>query len=111
MLGFSFLAIVSTAGICLIIGIITSRGREQLLATGFALFAAAVLHNLAGYFFGYWGARLSRLSETNCRTVAMNVLHSAGAGLAAVVFGPWMNISGALLAEWWKRRPALVSNR
>ena len=26
-------------------------------------------------------------------------------GLAAAVFSPWMNISGSLLANWWRRRP------
>jgi BASS family bile acid:Na+ symporter len=111
---------LSMAGICLIIGIITSRARAQLLAVGLPLLAAAILHNLAGYVLGYWGARLARLGERDCRTVAievgmqnagmatgiaMNVLHSPAAALASVIFGPWMNISGALLAGWWQRRP------
>ena len=26
-------------------------------------------------------------------------------GLAAAVFSPWMNISGSILANYWKRRP------
>ena len=26
-------------------------------------------------------------------------------GLAAVVFGPWMNISGSALASWWRTKP------
>jgi BASS family bile acid:Na+ symporter len=114
------LPLVSMAGICLIIGIITARAREQLLAVGAALLAVAVLQNFAGYFLGYWGARAARLNERDCRTVAievgmqnagmatgiaMNVLNSTGAALASVIFGPWMNISGALLAGWWKRRP------
>jgi BASS family bile acid:Na+ symporter len=26
-------------------------------------------------------------------------------GLAAAVFSPWMNISGSLLANYWRKRP------
>jgi BASS family bile acid:Na+ symporter len=26
-------------------------------------------------------------------------------GLAAAVFSPWMNISGSILANYWKRKP------
>ncbi|MHB8522993.1 MAG: bile acid:sodium symporter family protein [Limisphaerales bacterium] len=114
------LPIVSMAGICLIIAIITARARSQLLSAGAVLLIAAVIHNAAGYLLGYGGARLARLGERDCRTVAievgmqnagmataiaMNVLHSASAALASVVFGPWMNISGALLASWWQRHP------
>jgi BASS family bile acid:Na+ symporter len=29
----------------------------------------------------------------------------ATVGLAAAVFGAWMNISGSILANYWKRRP------
>jgi BASS family bile acid:Na+ symporter len=27
-------------------------------------------------------------------------------GLAAAVFSPWMNISGSILANYWRRKPA-----
>lgn len=114
------LPIVSMAGICLIIGIITSRGRAQLLSVGLGLLAASLLLNAFGYLLGYWSARAARLNETDSRTVAievgmqnagmatgiaMNVLHSAAAGLASVVYGPLMNVTGALLAAYWKRKP------
>ncbi len=111
---------VSMFGICLIIGIITSRSRDQLLSVGIALFAAAILHNGLGYFLGYWGARAARLDESSCRTVAfevgmqnggmasgiaMEVLKSSSAALAPAIFGPWMNISGSIVANWWRRHP------
>jgi BASS family bile acid:Na+ symporter len=113
------LPLVSMAGICLIIAIITARSRDQLLASGALLVFAAMLHNAAGYFLGYWGARALRLNEIDSRTVsvevgmqnggmatgiAMEVLKSAKAALAPAIFGPWMNISGSVLASWWRRR-------
>jgi len=69
---------------------------------------------------GYWGARLLRLDQTACRTVAIEVglqnggmasglaitvLNSAKAAMAPAIFGPWMNVSGSILATWWHSRP------
>jgi BASS family bile acid:Na+ symporter len=114
------LPIISMAGICFIIAIITARSAEDLRRVGAALLAAAMLHNLLGYLLGYWGARALRLNVVDARTVAvevgmqnggmasglaMNTLHSAKAALAAAIFGPWMNVSGSILASWWRRRP------
>ena len=115
------LPIISMAGICFIIAIITARSQEKLLTVGLALIGAAILHNFIGYILGYWCAKAARLGETSCRTVAievglqnggmasglaMNVLQSAQAALAPAIFGPWMNISGSMLASWWARKPA-----
>jgi BASS family bile acid:Na+ symporter len=114
------LPVVSMAAICLIIAVITAQSRDQLLSVGPLLILAAVLHNGLGYGLGYGGARLARLDESACRAVAMevgmqnggmasgiavDVLKSTSAALAPAIFGPWMNISGSLLAGWWRRRP------
>jgi BASS family bile acid:Na+ symporter len=114
------LPIVSMAAICFIIAIITARSSEDLKRVGAALLVAAMVHNVLGYTFGYWGARALRLNRVDARTVAvevgmqnggmasglaMNTLHSAKAALAAAIFGPWQNISGSILASWWRRRP------
>ncbi len=114
------LPVVSMFGICFIIGIITARSAEPLRTVGLALVAAAMLHNGLGYLLGYWGARLCRLNEADCRTVAievgmqnggmasalaMNTLQSVKAALAPAIFGPWMNVSASILATWWRRRP------
>jgi BASS family bile acid:Na+ symporter len=118
------LPLISMAAICLIIAVITAQSRDQLLTVGPLLILAAILHNGTGYGLGYWGARLARLDEAACRAVAMevgmqnggmasgiaiDVLKSTSAALAPAIFGPWMNISGSLLAGWWRRRPAAKS--
>jgi BASS family bile acid:Na+ symporter len=114
------LPLVSMAGICFIIAIITSLSRNELLSVGPALFAAVVLHNGIGYLLGYWGARLLGENDTAARTIsievglqnagmasglAISVLKSSDAGLAPAIFGPWMNTSGSVLASWWQARP------
>jgi BASS family bile acid:Na+ symporter len=110
--------LVSMAGIAVIITIITATGRDALLEVGIALILAAMIHNGTGYVLGYWGARLVRLDEGSCRTVAIEVGMQNGGlasgialqmgkvatvGLAPAIFGPWMNISGSVLANYWRR--------
>ena len=114
------LPIVSMAGICYIIAIITARSSEKLLTVGLALIAVSIIHNFTGYTLGYWLAKVSRLDESTARTIAfevgmqnggmasglaMGVLNNANAALAPAIFGPWMNISGSVLATWWHRKP------
>ena len=109
--------IVSMAAIALIIVIITAAGRDSLLSIGILLVVAAIIHNLLGYLFGYWGCRLLKMKEQDCRTIALEVGMQNGGlasgialemgkvstvGLAPAVFGPWMNISGSSLASWWR---------
>ncbi len=111
--------LVSMIGIAVIITIITAAGRDSLVSIGLLLVLAAIIHNALGYLFGYWGGRLFRMDEKSCRTIALEVgMQNAGmasglaaemgkiatVGLAPAVFGPWMNISGSTLANWWLRR-------
>lgn len=111
---------IAMAGICVIVGIIIGGSRDKLLTIGIALVAASVIHNLVGYLLGYFGARAAKLDETTCRTVAIEVgLQNGGmatalaigtlkdplAALGPAIFGPWMNISGSILASWWAARP------
>ena len=113
------LPIVSMAGICYIIAIITARSSEKLMTVGVAIVAVGIMHNFIGYILGYWLARAGKLDESSCRTVAfevgmqnggmasglaMTVLNSANTALAPAIFGPWMNISGSTLANWWRRK-------
>lgn len=111
--------LVSMAGIAIILVIITAAGRDHLLQVGGWLVVATLLHNLAGYLLGYWSARLFRFHERDCRTIALEVgMQNSGmasglalslgklatTGLAPVVFGPVMNITGSTLASWWHHR-------
>src|SRR5436190_11577249 len=59
--------LLSMAGIALIIVVITAAGRDNLLKVGVLLIIATILHNLAGYFFGYWSGRVLRFPERDCR--------------------------------------------
>jgi bile acid:Na+ symporter, BASS family len=110
---------VSMMGIALIIVVITAAGRDSLLSIGPLLIIIVLLHNSFGYLLGYWSARAFKMSESDARTVAIEVgLQNAGLasgiaktmgkiatiGLAAGVFGPLMNITGSMLASYWHKR-------
>jgi len=113
------LSFLSMAGIAVIITIITAAGRDSLLDVGLLLIFATMIHNLAGYSLGYGAAKLFRMSEKDCRTVAFEVGMQNGGlasglalqmgkiatvGLAPAIFGPLMNITGSSLATYWRRK-------
>lgn len=112
---------LSMFGIIYFTAVTTAAGRDNLMKVGFLLFITSVIHNAAGYFFGYWLSRLFGLDKNSARTVAFEVgLQNGGmasglagsmgklgtVGLPAAVFSPWMNISGSILANYWRRKPA-----
>ncbi|MEY2792954.1 MAG: hypothetical protein RJA76_946 [Bacteroidota bacterium] len=110
---------ISMWSIALIVVIITANGRNALLSVGPLLVLACIIHNFSGFFFGYYGAKLTGLPEKDARTIAIEVgLQNAGLasglamalnkvatlGLPAAIFGPVMNISGSTLANYWKKK-------
>lgn len=116
--------IISMLGIGLIILVITSAGRNDLLVVGPLLILACFLHNAFGYTLGYWAARATGMPEADCRTVALEVgLQNAGlgsglalamgklstVGLAPAIFSPVMNSTGSTLALWWRARTPISS--
>ncbi|WP_221028748.1 bile acid:sodium symporter family protein [Actomonas aquatica] len=111
---------LSMIGIVYFTLVTTAAGRDALLAVGATLVLVAILHNGAGYLLGYGLSRVAGLDVQSARTVAIEVgLQNGGmasglagamgklatVGLASAVFSPWMNISGSLLANVWRRRP------
>jgi bile acid:Na+ symporter, BASS family len=115
-----FMPYLSMFGIIYFTTVTTAAGRENLLNVGLLLFFTSVFHNAAGYFFGYWLSRAFKFDKNSARTIAFEVgLQNGGmasglagtmgklgtVGLAAAVFSPWMNISGSILANYWRRRP------
>ena len=116
-----WMPLISMMGIVYFTTITTAVGQANLMKVGGLLFVAAALHNTFGYIFAYWLARLCRLDTASCRTVAFEVGLQNGAmasgiasslgklgtmGLAAAIFSPWMNISGSVLANYWRKKPA-----
>ncbi|MEP1892070.1 MAG: bile acid:sodium symporter family protein [Cyclobacteriaceae bacterium] len=113
-----FMPKFSMFGIVYFTTVTTAASRENILTIGVFLLIVSVVHNALGYTFGYWISRALGLDKNSCRTVALEVgLQNGGMasglagvmgklatlGLASAVFSPWMNISGSLLANYWRR--------
>jgi len=114
------LSLISMVGIALIVTIITASGRDSLLKVGALLIVTSLLHNLAGYTLGYWLSWLVGMPEKDCRTIAFEVGMQNGGlasglalqmgkvttvGLAPAIFGPLMNVTGSVLANFWRGKP------
>jgi BASS family bile acid:Na+ symporter len=114
------LSLVSMVGIAVIVTIITASGRDSLIKVGALLLVTSLLHNMAGYTLGYWLSWLAGMPEKDRRTIAFEVGMQNGGlasglalqmgkvatvGLAPAIFGPLMNVTGSVLANYWRGKP------
>jgi len=108
---------ISSLAIILIIAIIVAINHANLSAFSMPLLSAVILHNLLGMSAGYMIPRWLHADKKTCRTLAIEVgmqnsglsvalavqYFSAAAALPGALFSIWHNISGALLATYWRR--------
>jgi BASS family bile acid:Na+ symporter len=114
------LSLISMVGIAVIVTIITASGRDSLMQVGGLLILTSLLHNLTGYTLGYSLAWITGMPERDRRTIAFEVGMQNGGlasglalqmgkiatvGLAPAIFGPLMNVTGSILANWWRGKP------
>lgn len=114
---------LSLASIMLYIIITAAHSKGTLLSIGPALFVATIALNAVGFVMGWIAAKALRLDDADTRAVviqvglknagvgvglAQDVLKSTAAGLASLIFGTWMNVSGSTLANFWRQRPPRV---
>ncbi|MFV0431221.1 MAG: bile acid:sodium symporter family protein [Alphaproteobacteria bacterium] len=111
---------VSMTGIIFFTTTAAANGRDTLVQVGLMLILAMFIHNIGGYIVGYLVSRfLFRLDEQSSRTISIEVgLQNGGmasglaaamgklatVGLAAAVVTPIGNVSGSILANYWRKR-------
>lgn len=111
------LSMISMVGIAIIVVVITASGRDDLMKVGALLLITSLLHNLTGYTLGYWLSWFAGMPERDRRTIAFEVGMQNGGlatglalqmgkvatvGLAPAIFGPLMNVTGSILANYWR---------
>ena len=110
--------LISTAAIVLIIAIIVALNKINLGEVEFTIIAAVILHNLTGLTLGYFVPKLLRYDESTCRTIGIEVgmqnsglavalavkYFSAVAALPGAIFSIWHNLSGSVLAGYWRKK-------
>ncbi|WP_318388329.1 bile acid:sodium symporter family protein [Enterobacter sp.] len=122
-----YMPTVSMIGIIFFTTTAAAAGRDNLMQVGFLLCFAMLLHNLGGFFIGYLMSRwIFRMDVQSARTVAFEVgLQNGGmasglaaamgklatVGLASAVMTPLGNVSGSLLANYWRKKDARKAQR
>jgi len=110
--------LISTLAIVFIIAIIVALNKSKITEMNFIIVAAVMMHNLIGLSFGYFIPKLLKYDKKICRTICIEVgmqnsglsvalavkFFSAAAALPGAIFSIWHNLSGSLLAGWWRNR-------
>ena len=113
------LPLVSVIAICLIVAAVVSHNAEKILSTGFVVFAVVILHNLLGYAAGFGLGKCLRLDNARTKALSMEIgMQNSGlatslaatafpnlalATVPGAIFSVWHNISGAILANVYRR--------
>jgi BASS family bile acid:Na+ symporter len=111
--------LLSMVAIMLIIGIVMALTQPQIHMAAIPVLATVFWQNVLGLVAGYYLAKWLGLDEKICRTIAIEVGMQNGGlasglaeklgkaatmGLAPAVFGPFMNITGSILASYWHKK-------
>ena len=113
------LPMISTIAICLIIATVVSHNAGKIYTSGVLVLAVVVLHHLLGYACGFGLGKLLRLTPEKVKALSIEIgmqnsgLATSLAGTAfadlamatvpGALFSVWHNISGAILAAFYRR--------
>lgn len=113
------LPLVSTLAICLIVASVVSHNAERIFSAGAIVLAVVILHNLLGYLCGFGLGKLFKMGPSKTKALSIEIgmqnsgLATSLAGTAfpqlamatvpGAVFSVWHNISGAILAGFYRR--------
>lgn len=116
---------VSVLGIAYVVIAVVSGSADAIVTAGWLVLLAVIVHNGIGYLLGYGAARLFGYPSRVARTTSVEVgMQNSGlaatlaashfnptAALPAAVFSVWHNISGGLLAVFFRWRAAQHAER
>lgn len=113
------LPLISVLAITLIVAAVVSHNSENILKTGAIVFAVVILHNVLGYIVGYILGLVLGLPIEKKKALSIEIgmqnsgLATSLAGTAfpdlsmatvpGAIFSVWHNISGAILANVFRR--------
>ncbi len=110
---------ISVIAICMIVAAVVSHNAAKILSTGVLVFAVVILHNLLGYLSGLGLAKVLGLSVAKSKALSVEVgMQNSGlattlaattfptlamATVPGAIFSVWHNISGAILANIYRK--------
>ena len=113
-----FLPSVSSVVIAVVIGIIVALNAESIKTVGASVLLIVIIHNTLGLACGYLIAKGLGFGENSARAISVEVgMQNSGlaaalshlhfgylSALPAALFSIWHNISGAVVAWFWRNR-------
>ena len=111
------LPLIAITAIVIIIATIIGSSSDQILIYGWLILLIVIFHNLLGFIFGYYSCYLLNLDKKTSRTIAIEVaMQNSGlasalaikyfgaiSAIPAAFYSVWHNISGSLIASFWKK--------
>lgn len=113
------LPLVSVVAITMIVATVVSHNSARILETGAIVFVVVILHNLLGYATGFLLGKVLKLSDPKKKALSIEIgmqnsgLATSLAGTAfpdlamatvpGAIFSVWHNISGAILANIFRK--------
>ncbi len=110
---------VSVIAICLIVASVVSHNSEKIISTGAIVFLVVILHNMLGYACGFAVGKMFRMGKSKTKAISIEVgMQNSGlatslassafpslamATVPGAIFSVWHNISGAILANIYRR--------
>ena len=114
------LPVVSITAICLIVAAVVSHNSESIMTTGALILIVVIFHNLLGYLFGYLTGVVFKMNIPRKKAISIEIgMQNSGlattlaasafpnlamATVPGAIFSVWHNISGAILAGFYRRR-------
>lgn len=114
-----WLPVVSVVAICMIVATVVAHNAEKIHTCGFLVLSVVILHNLAGYMCGFLLGKMLKMEPAKIKAFSVEIgMQNSGlaTGLAGTafptlamatvpgaIFSVWHNISGAILAEIYRR--------
>lgn len=110
--------LISTIAIIVIIAIVVALNQENIQHVAVTVVIAVILHNSLGLLAGFWLIKTLGYTDRIARTVAIEVgMQNSGLSVAlalkyfttasalpGALFSIWHNLSGSILAAYWRRK-------
>ena len=113
------LPVISVIAICVIVAMVVSHNAEKIYTCGFLVLIVVILHNLLGYLSGFILGKILKMSPDKIKAVSIEIgMQNSGlatslalisfptlamATVPGAIFSVWHNLSGAILAEIFRR--------
>lgn len=120
-----YLPSISSLAIIFIVGVIVASNSQAISNVGLKILVIVVIHNIFGLATGYMIAKSIGMDEKRAKAISIEVgMQNSGLGVAlanlhfgalsalpAAIFSVWHNISGSILAWWWRRNSYALKNK